>query len=143
MVGGGLLSWLILIPGIAYWGDARAVPLYPETDNLIRDMSPGLIWTRYIRYIGAGAVATGGLITLIKSIPTMIESFRIGTQQFKQRLEEKGVTVARTTQDLPLKVVGIGAGVIALAMAIVPHVFGNLETFAIRLIGAVLVVIFA
>ncbi len=143
MVGGGLLSWLVLIPAIAYWGEGRTVPLYPETDRLITDMTPGLIWTRYIRYIGAGAVATGGLITLIKSIPTMIESFRIGAQQLKARLEERAGALLRTAQDLPLSVVGIGAGIIALGMAVVPHVFGNVETFGMRLVGAILVVIFA
>ncbi|MEJ2504368.1 MAG: oligopeptide transporter, OPT family, partial [Gemmatimonadota bacterium] len=78
MVGGGLLSWLVIIPVIAYWGEGLHAPLYPETELLIRDMDPSRIWTRYVRYIGAGAVATGGLITLIRSIPTMIESFRIG-----------------------------------------------------------------
>ena len=46
MVGGGLLSWLVIIPAIAWWGDARTAPLFPETVNLIRDMQPGQIWTR-------------------------------------------------------------------------------------------------
>ena len=143
MVGGGLLSWLVIIPVIAYWGEGRLIPLYPETSMLIPDMSPGLIWTRYIRYIGAGAVAAGGIITLIKSIPTMIESFRIGAQQLKARLENSGVQIPRTAQDLPLSVVGIGAAIIVAAMAIVPHVFGNLDSFAVRLVGAILVAIFA
>jgi len=143
MVGGGLLSWLVIIPVIAYWGEGRLTPFYPETSMLIPDMSPGLIWTRYIRYIGAGAVATGGIITLIKSIPTMIESFRIGAQQLKARLENSGVQVPRTAQDLPLSVVGIGAAIIIAAMAIVPHVFGNLDSFSVRLLGAILVAIFA
>lgn len=143
MVGGGLLSWLIIIPAIAYWGDGRMTPLYPETVKLIADMSPGEIWTRYIRYIGAGAVATGGFITLIKSIPTMLESFRIGTQQLKDRLNTAALAIPRTGQDLPLKVVGIGVGLIVLGMAGIPHVFGHLDTFFIRLVAAVLVVIFA
>ncbi|MCH8021418.1 oligopeptide transporter, OPT family [candidate division KSB1 bacterium] len=143
MVGGGLLSWLVIIPVIAYWGEGRLTPLYPETSMLIPDMSPGLIWTRYIRYIGAGAVAAGGIITLIKNIPTMIESFRIGAQQLKARLENSGVQIPRTAQDLPLSVVGIGAAIIVAAMAIVPHVFGNLDSFAVRLVGAILVAIFA
>ncbi|MDH3841385.1 MAG: oligopeptide transporter, OPT family, partial [Chromatiales bacterium] len=69
MVGGGLLAWLVIIPGIAIWGDARPDPLYPETAQLIRDMSPSSIWTRYVRYIGAGAVAAAGIMTLIRSIP--------------------------------------------------------------------------
>jgi len=143
MVGGGLLSWLVLFPAIAYWGEGRLTPLYPGTAMLMPDMSPGLIWTRYIRYIGAGAVATGGNITLIKNIPTMIESFRIGAQQLKARLENSGVRIPRTAQDLPLSVVGIGAAIIVAAMAIVPHVFGNLDSFAVRLLGAILVAIFA
>ena len=58
MVGGGLLAWLGIIPAIAYWGEGRMLPLFPETQLLITDMSPSLIWTRYVRYIGAGAVAT-------------------------------------------------------------------------------------
>ena len=143
MIGGGLLSWLIIIPAIAYWGDARVIPLYPETVKLIADMTPAEIWTRYIRYIGAGAVATGGLITLIKSIPTMIESFHVGAQQLKARLGETTLRIPRTEMDLPLSVVGIGAGIIVLAMASIPHVFGQLDTFFIRLAAAILVVIFA
>lgn len=143
MVGGGLLSWLVIIPAIAYWGEGSVDPLYPETSLLIPEMSPQLIWTRYIRYIGAGAVATGGIITLIRSIPTMIESFKIGTQQIKSRLESTGIKVPRTGQDLPLSVVGIGAGIIILTMAIVPHVFGNIDSIGVRLIGAILIVIFA
>jgi putative OPT family oligopeptide transporter len=86
MVGGGLLSWLVIIPAIAWWAGGRVEPLYPETVLAITEMSPSLIWTRYVRYIGAGAVATAGLVTLIRSIPTMIESFRIGTAQLRDQL---------------------------------------------------------
>jgi len=143
MVGGGALSWLVIIPAIAYWGEGRTDPLYPETVQLIPDMSPGLLWTRYIRYIGAGAVATGGFITLIRSVPTMIESFKIGAQQLKARLGTANVRVPRTSQDLPLWVVGAGAIIITLAMALVPHVFGNVDNMGIRLMGSVLIVIFA
>ncbi len=143
MVGGALLSWLVLIPAIAYWGEGRVEPLYPETIMSIADMSPSLLWTRYVRYIGAGAVATAGLITLIRSIPTMIESFRVGAQQLRSRLGNKNIPVARTSQDLPLSVVGVGAVVIALAMAVVPFVFGTIDSFIMRLVGAMLVVVFA
>jgi putative OPT family oligopeptide transporter len=72
MVGGGLLSSLVIIPAIAYWGEGRLTPLYPELKKTIAEMEPGQIWSRYVRYIGAGAVATGGFITLIRSIPTMM-----------------------------------------------------------------------
>lgn len=143
MVGGGLLSWLVIIPAIAYWGEGQTAPMYPETSLLINDMSPGLIWTRYIRYIGAGAVATGGIVTLIKSFPTMVESFKIGAQQIKERVGSVSEIIPRTSQDLPLKVVGIGAGIIVVAMAVVPHVFGNIDAITIRLLGAVLIVLFS
>ena len=144
MVGGGLLSWLVIIPAIAIWGADRSVPLYPETSLLIPDMAPGTLWTRYVRYIGAGAVAAAGFITLIKSIPTMVESFKVGAQQLRQRLGDTAASVLpRTMQDLPLRTVAIGAGVIALGMAVVPFVFGPISSFAMRLVGAILVVIFA
>jgi len=138
-----LLSWLVIIPVLAYWGENMTTPLYPETVKLIAEMSAGEIWNRYVRYIGAGAVAMGGLITLIRSIPVMVESFRIGAKQFRERLENKDYVVPRTGQDLPLKFVLISVASVALVMAVVPHVFGPIESFGIRLVGAVLVVIFA
>ncbi len=143
MVGGGLLSWVVLIPLIAVFGEGRVEPLYPETAKLIVDMTPGQIWTRYVRYIGAGAVATGGLVTLLKSLPTMIESFKIGARQIKSRLA--GVAdamILRTESDLSLKVVAIGVTTIAVMLAIVPQAFG-IESFAFRAMAAVLVAIFA
>ncbi len=143
MVGGGLLSWLVIIPAIAYWGEGRPDPLYPETALTIAQMGPGQIWTRYVRYIGAGAVAAGGLITLIRSIPTMIESFRIGARQIRARLENSGVLEPRTGQDLSLVVVGVGALIIASVLVAVPHVFGTIEIAAARAVAAVCVVIFA
>ena len=143
MVGGGLLSSLVIIPALAYWGEGRSVPLYPELTKTIAEMSPGEIWNRYVRYIGAGAVATAGLITLIRSIPTMIESFRIGARQMKAQLGPQEADTVRTDKDLPLQWIGIGALIVILVMAIVPHVFGTLESFGGRLIAALLVGIFA
>jgi putative OPT family oligopeptide transporter len=78
MVSGGVLSSLVIIPIIASWGEARTAPLFPETVLPIAAMSASQIWSRYVRYIGAGAVAAAGIMTLIRSIPTMAESFRIG-----------------------------------------------------------------
>ena len=143
MVGGGLLSWVVIIPVIATYGEGLTAPLYPETVKLIADMSPSEIWTRYVRYIGAGAVAMGGLITLVKSLPTMIESFRIGSRQIRERLQGSGMAaIKRTQDDLPLKTVGIGALIIGLVLAFVPQAFG-IESFGLRSIMAVLVVVFA
>ncbi len=151
MVGGGLLSWLIIIPAIAYWGEARTVPFFPETVHLIRDMEPSQIWTRYVRYIGAGAVATAGIVTLIRSIPVMISSFRIGASQLSERVGESAsergsdttATTTRTANDLPLKVVGIGMLAIAAVLILVPQVFGSVGGIGIRAVAAFCVVVFA
>ena len=142
MVGGGLLSSLIIIPIFAWWGADRTEPFFPETEQIIANMSVGEIWNRYVRYIGAGAVATAGLITLIKSIPTMIESFRIGAQQLKARLAGRSEVVKRTARDLPLSFVGLGVTGIALALALVPQIFG-ISNFGVRACAAICVIIFA
>ena len=86
MVGGGLLSSLLIIPIIATWGEGKP-PLYPEMILSIGDMSASQIWTRYVRYIGAGAVATAGIITLARSLPVMIESFRIGARELRGQVD--------------------------------------------------------
>ena len=143
MVAGGLLAWLGLIPTIAYWGDKLTSPVFPETTLLISQMSPELLWTRYIRYVGAGAVATAGIITLIRSIPTMIRSFRAGIGQLKDRFRGKIVQLIRTERDLSLLYVLGGVILVALFLAITPQVFTILQTFATRLLAAVLVAIFA
>jgi putative OPT family oligopeptide transporter len=144
MVGGGLLSWLVIIPIIAWWGEGRVQPLYPETTLTIAEMTPSLIWTRYVRYIGAGAVATGGLITLIRSIPTMIESFRIGAAQIRSRIAGgTAANVLRTEQDLSLKVVAVGAGIVFLVLTLVPQAFSSIDFTFGRAIAALLVVLFA
>ncbi len=145
MVGGALLSWVVLIPAIAYYGDTLTAPMYPEMTNLIKDMSPSQIWTRYVRYIGAGAVATAGIITLLRSVPTMIESFRVGGSEVRSRLSGAGVTaqsVLRTKHDLPLKYVGYGAAIVGLILFALPQIFGIPDT-AFRLLATVLVIIFA
>lgn len=147
MVGGGLLASLIIIPGIAWWGEGRP-PLFPETVLTISEMSTSQIWSRYVRYIGAGAVATAGIITLIKSLPVMIQSFRIGASELKSRVgdgSEGGQVqaVPRTSRDLPLKAVGIGIVAIALMLTFVPTPFGALNDVVHRLVAAVCVVIFS
>lgn len=144
MVGGGLLSWLVIIPIIAWWGEGRVEPLYPETALSIAEMSPSLIWTRYVRYIGAGAVATGGLITLVRSIPTMVESFRIGAAQIRDRIASGTATKAlRTEQDLSLRVVAGGLVIIFLTLMLAPQAFSSIEFTLGRAIAAMLVIVFA
>ncbi|MFT5138839.1 MAG: putative OPT family oligopeptide transporter [Lysobacterales bacterium] len=150
MVGGGLLSSLIIIPGIAYWGDGRP-PLYPEMIMTISEMSASQIWTRYVRYIGAGAVAAAGIMTLIRSMPVMIESFRIGAQELKGRVESvtdkilpaSSSVIPRTSRDLPLKVVGFGVLIVGLMLSLVEAPFGTLGLPIERIVAAVCVIVFS
>jgi len=143
MVGGGLLSWLLLIPALAYWGEGRGVPLYPESSFLISEMSPDLLWTRYVRYIGAGAVAAAGLITLFRSIPTMLKSFQLGTQEFRASLQKGFVAGRRTDQDLPLRALLVLIAAIILLMAAVPQGFSYLSSPLARVVASILVTIFS
>ena len=145
MVGGGLLAWLVIIPTIAWIGDDWTRPLYPETDLLIRDMAPGQLWNRYIRYLGAGAVAMGGLITLARSLPMMVRSFRVGLGQMRERLAggSSGSEGPRTDRDLPLHWVGAGVLAVVLALAFVPYVLGFLDSAVVRLAAAGAMAVFA
>ena len=145
MVSGGLLSWLVIIPILATWGTGRPEPLYPETVLPLDAMTPSLLWTRYVRYIGAGAVATAGLITLLRSVPLMVESFRSGARQIRERLSDgpDKPAVPRTEQDLALRVVGAGAALVFAVLVLVPRAFSSIEIPADRAVAAVLVVVFA
>lgn len=146
MVGGGLLAWVVIIPSIAWWGGGFSAPVFPESEALIRDMSPGQIWTRYVRYIGAGAVATAGIATLIRSIPVMLQSFRVGAAGLRERVGDgaaAGGLVDRTDDDLPLKFVGAGLLAVTLLMVLAPPIFGEVGGLLVRLVAAVCVVVFA
>ena len=145
MVAGSAIAWLILIPIIELIGRGMTEPLYPETVKLIVDMDPAMIWTRYIRYVGAGAVATAGITTLIRSIPMIVQSFREGLRGIRARMEGKSVAaiIKRTDEDLPLNVVIFGVGIVVLFLALMPHVFGVVESFSVRILGALLVAVFA
>jgi putative OPT family oligopeptide transporter len=142
MVSGGLLSSLLIIPVIATWGEGRTTPFFPETSLTIAEMTASQIWSRYVRYIGAGAVATAGIITLIRSIPTMIESFRLGASQMRAG-SGAAASVPRTSRDLPFTVTIVGAIAVFLMLALVPQAFGALESLVHRSVAALCVVIFA
>ncbi|HYH07043.1 MAG TPA: oligopeptide transporter, OPT family [Thermoanaerobaculia bacterium] len=143
MVGGGLLSSLVIIPILATWGEGRATPLYPELKLTLDQMSAGQIWSRYVRYIGAGAVAAAGIMTMIRSIPTMIESFRVGTAQLRNRATHDTNLVPRTSRDLRFSTTIIGAVCVIALLATVPQAFGTMPQFSHRLVAAILVAIFA
>lgn len=141
MVAGGALSALVIIPAISLWGTDLSSPLFPETEKLIRDMTAGEIWNRYVRYIGAGAVATGGIITLVRSIPTMIESFKLGLGQLAAGVGE--VSVDRTERDLSFKTVIVWVAVILVLLTLVPGILGYLDSIPVRALASLLIALFA
>jgi putative OPT family oligopeptide transporter len=141
MVAGSALSWLIIIPVINLWGGGLTEPLFPETEKLISEMAAGEIWHRYVRYIGAGAVATGGIITLIKSIPTMVESFKLGLAHISGAAD--GAKQERTDHDLSFRTVLVVLAAVLLVLTLVPGILGYLDSVPIRALASVLIAIFA
>ncbi len=128
MVAGGVLSWIVLIPLITIIGDKLAT-VFPPGTKLISQMSASEIWDNYIRYIGAGAVTFGGLITLIKSIPTIINAFKDSFKDIKANRSSKQNNSAeekeRTSKDIPLSIVLGGSLVLVVFMALIPNIPTN------------------
>jgi putative OPT family oligopeptide transporter len=143
MVAGAALSSFVLIPLINWWGADMAQPLFPETEKLIRDMSSSELWNRYIRYIGAGAVATGGIITLIKSIPTMVESFKLGLGQIARRARGVLAEEVRTDLDLGFRTVLLVVAAILLVLTFAPGILGFLDVVGVRAVASILIAVFA
>lgn len=134
MVAGGVLSWLALIPMISLFGANLHVPMLPEKTQLISQMSPDDIWSKYIRYIGAGAVTFGGIITLIKTFPTIISSFRDSVKDFRDR-KSSSHTKIRTERDIPMVYVIFGSIGLVFFMTLIP-------TIPTNFLSAILVVVF-
>lgn len=133
MFSGGVLSWLVLIPLIVLFG-ADAI-LYPATDtigNLFASGGASAIWSNYVRYIGAGALAAGGIISLVKTLPLIIRTFRDSIKSMKGG---QALDTSRTARDLSMKLVLFAIAVLTLLVWLVPAV-------PVSLLGAVIVVIF-
>ncbi|UCF66332.1 MAG: oligopeptide transporter, OPT family [Acidobacteriota bacterium] len=140
MVAGGLISWLVLIPSIAHFGAGFSEPLFPETVKPIAQMSPSEIWSRYIRYIGAGAVAMAGLLAVARSLPIMFDSLRAGLRGLMAKIE---VAPRRTQRDLSMLGVLAGTGLVIAVLALNPVGIGQGAPFLLRLVAAVAVAVFA
>src|SRR5437868_6201816 len=122
LVAGGVLSYLVLIPLIAFIGDKLPEVLKPG-DGLISQMGPDEIRLGYVRYIGAGAVAAAGLITLIRTLPTILAAFR---ECFKSLTDLKaGVQAARTERDIPITYVVVGSLILVVIVAVLPQLPGK------------------
>jgi putative OPT family oligopeptide transporter len=143
MVGGGLLSWVGIIPIMAYFGDYLDVPLFPETVKTIGQMSAGEIWGRYIRYVGAGAVAAAGIMTVIRSLPTMYGSLRVGIRELKASRDGEMVAKLRTDRDLSMKVVLGGVVAVIAVLILIPSIIGTQTDLTFRVIAAVCIATFA
>ena len=133
MMAGGVLSCLVLTPLIVFFGEGLNAVLPPGTKP-IADMSPGEIRGAYILYIAAGAVAAGGIISLLRSLPIILSSIRSGLADFKAAAAAH-TSVLRTDRDLSMKLVGAGILALILAILVAPALHMNL-------LGAVLIVLF-
>lgn len=140
MLSGGALAWLVIIPLIMAVGENSTEPIYPA-DTLISQMSIKEIWHYYIRYIGAGAVAFGGLITLVRAIPTILETFKTGLTSICNKNKTDQL---RTDRDLSMLVVIAGVVSIAICLWLVLSFWTATEIPIIsNLLVALLMVIFS
>lgn len=133
MFAGGVLSWLVLIPLIVLFGNGTVMAPGTETIGAIFDAGGAdAIWSTYIRYIGAGALAAGGIISLIKSLPLIIRTFR---DAVKSMTTAGGAGNERTAQDISLKIVLAAIAVLTLLVWLLPQI-------PVSFLGAVIIVIF-
>lgn len=133
MFAGGLIGWFVLIPAIVTFGGDSV--LYPGADtiaNMYANGGAGAIWSSYIRYIGAGAVAAGGIISLIKSLPMIVSTFVDAVKGMKGN---RGDGRIRTDRDLDMRIIGVGVLLMVLAIWLLPQI-------PVTLLGAVLIVVF-
>ena len=136
MFAGGTLSWFVLMPMIAlFGGDATIFPASVTVNELLTmpGGGPSALWSNYIKYIGAGAVATGGIISLIKSLPLIVRTFKQALGSMKKNAGSG--KQLRTEQDLPLPLLIGVILVIAVLIWILP-------IFPVNLIGALIIVVF-
>ena len=132
---GSLIGWMVIIPMICLFGaDTWMYPAEVGTTigQLYAEGGASALWGSYVRYIGAGAIATGGIISLIKSMPLIVTTFRDSMKSMKG---SKNTSDARTAQDLPMSAVLIGIVAMIVIIWLVPAI-------PVNILGAVLIVVF-
>ena len=130
---GSLVGWMVIIPLICLFGPDTI--MYPGTDTIANMYAAGgtaAIWSNYVKYIGAGAIATGGIISLVKSLPLIVGTFRDSMKSMKGG---KNTSTARTAQDLPMNIIFLGIVLMVFVIWIVPAI-------PVNLLGAAIIVIF-
>ena len=130
MLAGGTLSWFVLMPAIALFGGDAVI--FPATDS-VSSMAPSDLWSNYIKYIGAGAVAAGGMISLIKTFPLIIRTFKQAMKSMSKKHTQ--TNVVRTQQDLPMPILLALILIIVIAIWLIP-------TFPVNPVGSLIIVIF-
>jgi len=133
MFAGGVLSWLVIIPLIVLFGEN--IVIYPGTETIgaiYAAGGAGAIWSSYIRYIGAGALAAGGIISLIKSLPLIVTTFG---GAMKSMASAGAASDERTAKDISLKVVLVSIAILTVLVWLVPAI-------PVSFLGAVIVVVF-
>ncbi len=133
MLAGGLIGWFVMIPAIITFGGDTI--LYPGTDTIANMYAAGgasAIWSSYIRYIGAGAVAAGGIISLIKSLPMIITTFVDAIKGLKNGGKTAGL---RTDKDMDMRIILIGILVMTIVIWLLPQI-------PVTFLGAILIVVF-
>ena len=132
---GSIIGWMVIIPLICLFGpDTWLYPADVGTTiaDLYADGGAAKIWSTYVKYIGAGAIATGGIISLIKSLPLIITTFRDSIKSMKGG---KNTNTARTAQDLPMQMILFGIVAMILIIWVVPAI-------PVTLLGAAIIVVF-
>lgn len=119
MLGGGVVAALVLTPLIKFFGAGLTTNIFPAPPGeLIRNMSASMVFDRYVRYIAAGAVAAGGIISLIRSLPTIVQAFKAGIRDFSGG---RGQTVERTERDIPIPIAVAGVILLLIAVTLIPQ----------------------
>ncbi|MBC2304539.1 OPT family oligopeptide transporter [Listeria booriae] len=141
MVAGGLMASLVLIPAIAFFGAGSSDVIFPATEAL-KTLDASMIWDNYIRYIGAGAVAAGGLITLAKTLPAIWQTLRSTMVGLNKSKGYKVAELERTDKDIPMKWVLIGIAVLIVVIAFDPFTnVGVIGALAIAIFGFLFVTV--
>ncbi len=135
VMGASLLSALVVTPLIAVVGAALSSPLLPELSLRVAEMDSAMIWNRYVRYVGAGAVAAAGIVTVLRMLPTMVGSL---TSVVRGMNEGPG----NLRKDIAPKWFGTAIAIVVLTIALVPHVLGTEVSFSVRALSAACVGVF-
>jgi putative OPT family oligopeptide transporter len=148
MMAGAVLSFFVLGPMIAAFGESATVPVPPAKSNvdektgqdkgLIRNMSPGDLYSKYLRYIGAGAVAAGGIISMVRALPLILASVLAGLRDLRSS-SAGGPGAARTERDLSMRIVLFGCLGLVIVLAAVPQL--GLGVSLEGILGAILILV--